>query len=53
MSGIFTLSDRDRILDLTWFAFFLSFVVWFNFVSTAIQAEFDLKPTQIRIIQLN
>ena len=31
MSGILSFSGRYRILHLTWFAFFLSFVVWFNF----------------------
>ncbi len=54
MSGIFSFSGRYRILHLTWFAFFLSFVVWFNFApfTTAVQAEFGLEPAQIRTIAL-
>ena len=54
MSGIFSFSGRYRILHLTWFAFFLSFVVWFNFApfSTAIQTEFGLEPAQIRTIAI-
>ncbi|MEA5471976.1 MFS transporter [Spirulina sp. 06S082] len=45
---------RYRILHLTWFAFFLSFVVWFNFApfSTAIQADFGLEIGQIRTIAI-
>ncbi len=54
MSGILSFSGRYRILHLTWFAFFLTFVVWFNFApfSTAVQAEFGLEPAQIRTIAL-
>lgn len=54
MSGIFSFRGRYRILHLTWFAFFLSFVVWFNFApfSTAIQTEFGLEPAQIRTIAI-
>lgn len=54
MSGLFSFSGRYRILHLTWFAFFLSFVVWFNFApfSTAIQAEFNLEPAQVRTIAI-
>ena len=39
---------RYRILHLTWFAFFLSFVVWFNFppFATTIGQEFGLTPAQ-------
>ncbi|WP_138470858.1 hypothetical protein, partial [Poseidonocella sp. HB161398] len=28
--GIFSFSGKMKILHLTWFAFFLTFVVWFN-----------------------
>ncbi|MEM9507892.1 MAG: NarK family nitrate/nitrite MFS transporter, partial [Cyanobacteria bacterium P01_E01_bin.35] len=54
MSGIFSFSGRYRILHLTWFAFFLSFVVWFNFApfATAIKTEFALEPAQIRTIAI-
>ncbi|MBE9063662.1 MFS transporter [cf. Phormidesmis sp. LEGE 11477] len=39
---------RYKILHLTWFAFFLSFVVWFNFppFATTIQQEFGLSGPQ-------
>lgn len=33
--SIWSLQGRYRILHLTWFAFFLSFVVWFNFAPFA------------------
>lgn len=54
MSGIFSFSGRYRTLHLTWFAFFLSFVVWFNFApfATAIKTEFGLEPAQIRTIAI-
>ncbi|NJL02185.1 MAG: MFS transporter [Spirulinaceae cyanobacterium SM2_1_0] len=43
---------RYRILHLTWFAFFLSFVVWFNFApfKGIIQADFGLTEAQIRTL---
>lgn len=52
MAGIFSFSGRYRILHLTWLAFFLTFVVWFNFApfSTAVATEFSLEPPQIRAI---
>ncbi|MEO0537933.1 MAG: MFS transporter [Cyanobacteria bacterium P01_A01_bin.123] len=45
---------RYKILHLTWFAFFLSFVVWFNFppFATTIGQEFDLSPAQLGTIGL-
>ncbi|MEO1430345.1 MAG: NarK family nitrate/nitrite MFS transporter [Cyanobacteria bacterium J06633_8] len=54
MSGILSFRGRYRILHLTWFAFFLSFVVWFNFApfATAIKTEFGLEPAQIRTIAI-
>ncbi|HEY9769282.1 MAG TPA: NarK family nitrate/nitrite MFS transporter [Coleofasciculaceae cyanobacterium] len=54
MSGIFSFSGRYRILHLTWFAFFLSFVVWFNFApfATAVQTELGLEPAQIRTLAI-
>jgi len=43
---------RYRILHLTWFAFFLSFVVWFNFApfKNVVQADFGLDEGQIRTL---
>jgi len=45
---------RYRILHLTWFAFFLTFVVWFNFppLATTIGQEFGLTPAQLGTIGL-
>ncbi|MBP0019014.1 MAG: MFS transporter [Cyanobacteria bacterium SBLK] len=45
---------RYRILHLTWFAFFLSFVVWFNFApfATSVKADFGLEIGQVRTIAI-
>ncbi|NER00865.1 MAG: MFS transporter [Cyanothece sp. SIO2G6] len=45
---------RYRILHLTWFAFFLTFVVWFNFPPFAgtIGEDFGLKGSEITTIGL-
>jgi NNP family nitrate/nitrite transporter-like MFS transporter len=45
---------RYKILHLTWFAFFLTFVVWFNFppLATTIGQEFGLTPAQLGTIGL-
>lgn len=45
---------KYKILHLTWFAFFLSFVVWFNFppFATTIGQEFGLSPAQLGTIGL-
>jgi len=45
---------RYRILHLTWFAFFLTFVVWFNLapLATAIREEFGLTVGQIRTVAI-
>ncbi|MGB3299561.1 MAG: MFS transporter, partial [Phormidesmis sp.] len=52
MAGVFSFSGRYRVLHITWFAFFLTFVVWFNFApfSTVIATEFGLEPPQVRAI---
>lgn len=54
LKGILSFSDRYRILHLTWFAFFLSFVVWFNFApfATAVKADLGLSEAQIRTIAI-
>ena len=43
---------RYKILHITWFAFFLSFVVWFNFapLATTIGADMGLTKEQIATI---
>lgn len=45
---------KYRILHLTWFAFFLTFVVWFNFppLATTIKTEFGLTAAQVGTIGL-
>ncbi|MEM0979199.1 MAG: MFS transporter [Cyanobacteria bacterium P01_H01_bin.58] len=45
---------RYRILHLTWFAFFLTFVVWFNFppFATTIRQDFNLTQEQLGTIGL-
>ncbi|MGF1458452.1 MAG: MFS transporter [Leptolyngbyaceae cyanobacterium] len=45
---------RYRVLHLTWFAFFLTFVIWFNFppFATTIAQDFGLEPAQVGTIGL-
>ncbi len=54
MAGIWSFRDRYRILHMTWFAFFLTFVVWFNFApfATAVKAEFGLTEGQLRTLAI-
>jgi MFS transporter, NNP family, nitrate/nitrite transporter len=46
--------DRHRILHLTWVAFFLSFVVWFNFApfASTIGTAFGLSAEQLTVLAL-
>lgn len=48
VKGIWRFEGRYRVLHLTWFAFFLSFVVWFNFAPFAntIAEQFGLTNEQ-------
>ncbi|MDJ0717416.1 MAG: MFS transporter [Prochloraceae cyanobacterium] len=45
-------NNRYLILHLTWFAFFLTFVVWFNFapLATTIKQDLGLTTAQIRTL---
>ncbi|PSN17229.1 MFS transporter [filamentous cyanobacterium CCP5] len=54
LGEMWSLRGRYKILHMTWFAFFLSFVVWFNLApfATAIQSEFGLEAGQIRTIAI-
>lgn len=54
LRGLCSFSDRYRILHLTWLAFFLSFVVWFNFApfATTIQKDLNLSPAQIKTLAI-
>jgi NNP family nitrate/nitrite transporter-like MFS transporter len=54
MTKIWSFEGRHRILHLTWVAFFLTFVVWFNFapLATAARAELGLTEVQLRTIAI-
>ena len=50
--GLLTFSGRYRILNLSWFAFFLTFVVWFNiahFLKT-VQQDLHLDAGQAKTL---
>lgn len=52
LKGLLSFEGRYRILHLTWFAFFLTFVCWFNFApfATTIGKELSLTPEQIKTL---
>lgn len=54
ITALLQFSGRYRVLHLTWFAFFLSFVVWFNFApfSATIGEELGLSREQLITIGL-
>ncbi|NEP59685.1 MAG: MFS transporter [Symploca sp. SIO2G7] len=54
LKELWSFHGRYRILHMTWFAFFLSFVVWFNFapLATAVQEDFGLEVGQVRTIAI-
>ncbi|MGY6501982.1 MAG: NarK family nitrate/nitrite MFS transporter [Acidimicrobiales bacterium] len=54
VGSIWSFTGRYRVLHLTWFAFFLSFVVWFNFAPFAntIQDQLGLTADQRKTIGL-
>lgn len=54
LKGLWSFHGRYRILHLTWFAFFLSFVVWFNFAPFAntIAEQLGLSDAQKKTIGL-
>ena len=47
--NIFSFTGKMKVLHLTWFAFFLTFVVWFNLAPLlkSIQATFGLSKAQV------
>ncbi len=51
---LWSLQGRYRILHMTWFAFFLTFVVWFNYapLATTIQEDLGLTDAQRGIVGL-
>ncbi|MEX0658770.1 MAG: NarK family nitrate/nitrite MFS transporter [Egibacteraceae bacterium] len=54
LRALCSFSGRFRILHLTWFAFFLSFVVWFNFApfASTIGRELGLDRDQLMTLAL-
>jgi NNP family nitrate/nitrite transporter-like MFS transporter len=54
LNELWSLRGRYKILHLSWFAFFLTFVVWFNLapLATAIQEDMGLTVAQIRILAI-
>lgn len=52
LKGLLSFSGRYRILHQTWFAFFLTFVCWFNFApfATTIGKQLQLAPEQIKTL---
>lgn len=54
MANLLSFRGRYRILHLTWFAFFLTFLVWFNFApfASAIKADLGLTEAQLRTLAI-
>ena len=54
LRGLVSFSGRYRILNLSWFAFFLTFVVWFNYApfTTVVREDLHLTVAQARTISL-
>jgi MFS transporter, NNP family, nitrate/nitrite transporter len=54
MASLFSFGGRYRILHLTWFAFFLTFLCWFNFVpfATTVAKELALSEQQIKTVAI-
>ena len=52
LKEMWSLKGRYKILHLTWFAFFLTFVCWFNFApfATTIGKELHLEEAQIKTL---
>jgi MFS transporter, NNP family, nitrate/nitrite transporter len=52
LTGLLSFNGRYRVLHLTWIAFFLTFVCWFNFApfATTIGKELLLTPEQIKTL---
>ncbi|MBE9214277.1 MFS transporter [Plectonema cf. radiosum LEGE 06105] len=54
LSELLSFRGRYKILHMTWFAFFLSFFVWFNLapLATQVQADLGLEIGQIRTLAI-
>lgn len=54
LTELLSFRGRYRILHMTWFAFFLSFVVWFNLapLATSLKTDLGLETSQIRTLAI-
>ncbi len=54
LSELWSLQGRYKTLHLTWFAFFLTFVVWFNLapLATTVKEDMGLSLAQIRTLAI-
>ncbi|MGQ4647776.1 NarK family nitrate/nitrite MFS transporter [Lyngbya aestuarii] len=54
LKGLASFSGRYRILHMTWFAFFLTFIVWFSFApfATTIQKDLGLTAEQLKTLAI-
>ena len=54
LGELWSLQGRYKTLHLTWLAFFLTFVVWFNLapLATTVKADLGLSVSQIRTIAI-
>ena len=54
LGELWSFQGRYRTLHLTWFAFFLTFVVWFNLapLATTVKADLGLTLGQIRTVAI-
>ncbi len=54
VTDLLSFTGRHRVLHLTWFAFFMSFVVWFAFAPIAgmVGAELGLSGDQLTVLAL-
>lgn len=54
LTELWSFRGRYKILHMTWFAFFLSFVVWFNFApfATAVKESLALTPGQMKTLAI-
>ncbi|TGG91230.1 MAG: NarK family nitrate/nitrite MFS transporter [Aphanocapsa feldmannii 277cV] len=54
LGELWSFQGRFKTLHLTWFAFFLTFVVWFNLapLATTVKADMGLTVSQIRTIAI-
>ena len=54
LGDLWSVQGRYRTLHLTWFAFFVTFIVWFNLapLATTVQADMGLSINQVRTLAI-